>query len=110
MTRLGNVALRAFPVYLLLLVILAVFAQSNQRYAQRHVQLIRERTNVLEQLAVQRTNTAFYTGPLAISAWASERGMVAAPNVVNTTTADPRPAPERPGELGTVMEVRTIWR
>lgn len=110
MTRLSNVALRAFPVYLLLIIVLAVFAQSNQRYAQRHVNLIRERTSVLEQLAVQRTNTAFYTGPLAISAWAANRGMIAAPNATNTSTTEPHPAPARPGELGSIMEVQTIWR
>lgn len=110
MRRLGRVALQAFPLYLTLLVVLAVFAEINQERAALHLSLIRERTNVLEQLAVQRTNTARVTGPLAVTEWATNQGMIAAPNITLTRTAEPLAAPDRPGVLEHVQEVRTVWR
>lgn len=110
MTRLKTIAIQLFPVYILLLLALAVFAESNQVKADRHVRLIRERTAVLEDLALQRTATATLTGPLAINSWASARGMTAAPNVTALVTVAPHPAPAKPGMLTNVMEVRTIWR
>lgn len=110
MRRLSRVALQAFPLYLVLLVVLAIFAETNQQRALLHLTLIRERTNVLEQLAIQRTNTARVTGPLAITQWATERGMIAAPNQTITRSAEPLAAPDRPGILERIQEVRTVWR
>ena len=110
MYRLARVALQAFPLYLVLLIVLAVFAETNQQRAITHITLIRERTNVLEHLAVQRTATARVTGPLAITQWATAHGMIAAPNQTITRTTGPLAAPDRPGVLARIQEVRTVWR
>lgn len=109
MSRVASRLRRAVPIYLGLLLVLAFLGATNQRLLARELDLMNERERARRELVELRAEAAAVQGPLAVSRWAQERGMVPAPEVEGTEHVMPSPAPELP-EAREGLEVRTVWR
>lgn len=100
---------RFVPAYVLLLLALAALGSVNQsRLAERTALLERKEALRLEVVGL-RAEAATVDGPLAVSQWAQDRGMVPAPEVDRTRHMLSVPAPE-PVRAAEGLEVRTVWR
>lgn len=108
MTPLG---IRAVLVYAVLVLTLAMLGAHGQQRYLAHAELIDAKDEALITLAARRAEAAAVNGPLAITRWAREHGMVPAPEAADVIQV--APSPLRPPErtfLPVVLEVRTVWR
>lgn len=95
--------------YIVLLLALAATGGYSQRLYLRQASLIGQKANLQATISELRAEAAPINGPLAISAWAKARGMVAASQALDTRTVAPGPGPTVSTETGAV-EVYTLWR
>jgi hypothetical protein len=104
-------ARRLTALYLALLLLLAALgAYGQQRFLHQATLLERKDAAVIE-LAVARSAAAGIQGPLAVTHWARERGMVPAPDALDVIPVAPSPLPPPSRTLATpTLEVRTVWR
>ncbi len=108
MTPLALRVVGAFAALLLLLA--AVGSYGQQRFLDQAALLAHKDAAVIE-LAAARSAAASVQGPLAVTHWARERGMVPAPDASDVIAVAPSPLPPpsrvlRPPSL----EVVTVWR
>lgn len=108
MTRLARRLVAAFVVALLALAALGSYAQQRLLH---QATLLRAKERAIVEVAVARSAAAAVNGPLAVSRWARERGMVSAPNAPDVIAVAPSPLPP-PTRTVTPpsLEVRTVWR
>jgi len=104
-------ARRLSLVYVALLIALAVLGGHTQQRLLHQAQLLRTKDAAIIELAAARSAAASVNGPLAVSRWARERGMVSAPEAqdVIAVAPSPLPPPQRP-TITPSLEVRTVWR
>jgi len=104
-------ARRLVALYLAMLLLLAaVGALGQQRFLHQAALLERKDTAVIE-LAVARSGAAGIQGPLAVTQWARDRGMVPAPDALDVIRVAPSPLAPPTRTLATPsLEVRTVWR
>lgn len=100
---------RAVPAYLVLLLILAALGAHNQARLDRELALMEAREIARTEIVELRARAAAIQGPLAVSSWAQDHGMVPAPEIETLRHVMPFPAPE-PERDETGLEVRTVWR
>lgn len=100
---------RAVPAYLVLLLALAALGAVNQGHLEREVALMEAREAARVEIVELRARAAAVQGPLAVSRWAQEHGMVPAPETTSLRHVMPVPAPE-PEAAESGLEVRTVWR
>lgn len=100
---------RFVPAYLVLLLALAVLGAWNQHRFDRQIALMDRKEALRLEVVDLRANTASVEGPLAVSRWAQEQGMVPAPEVDALVHLLSTPAPART-EPEEGLEVRTVWR
>lgn len=106
-----TLARRLVTLFLALLLTLAAIGAYGQQRFLDQARLLREKDAAVIDLAAARSAAATVQGPLAISRWARERGMVPAPDVgdVIPVAPSPLPPPARVVEAPS-LEVWTIWR
>lgn len=100
---------RAVPVYVTLLLILALIGAYNQRLYLRQLALMDQKEALIVRLTDLRSGAAQVSGPLAITSWARNQGMIPAPEgarVVRIAAQPPPVAPSPPSGL----ELTTRWR
>lgn len=100
---------RLLPAYLLLLLVLAALGSWNQHRFERQLELMDHKDALRLEVVELRARAASVEGPLAVSRWAQEQGMVPAPEVEDMIHLMPSPAPELTRPEGG-QEVRTVWR
>jgi hypothetical protein len=100
---------RLVPLYAALLLALAGVGALNQARFSQEARLIDRKDELYAQITELRAAAALVQGPLAVSDWAREQGMVPTPDVSNIRHVAPFPAP-RSEEPATGLEVRTAWR
>jgi len=105
------VAKRLAGLFVLLVLLLAgVGSYGQQRYLHQ-ARLLADKDQAVIELAAARSSAAAIQGPLAVTHWARNRGMVPAPDAPDVIPVAPSPIPpparviQPPG-----LEVRTIWR
>lgn len=99
----------ALPLYLCLLVALALLGVANQRHLAHQVDLMDEKDRLLADVAVARVDAAAVDGPEAVAAWAREAGMVGVPEAGTARLIAAARAPATT-HAEPVMELRTVWR
>lgn len=100
---------RALPIYLVLLLVLAALGGANQDRLSRELALMDAREAARLEIVELRARAASVEGPLAVSRWAQENGMVPAPEVDALVHVMPIPAPTL-ADARSHLEVRTVWR
>ena len=102
---------RLAALFLVLLLLLAAIGAYSQQRFLHQAQLLRDKDAAIIDLAVARSAAAAVQGPLAVSRWARERGMVPAPDALDVipVAPSPLPPPARAVEAPS-LEVWTIWR
>lgn len=103
-----RLARRAIPVYFGLLLLLSAAGLVNQTLYHHQTKLIDQRQKLLASVASLRIQAATVNGPLAVTQWADNHGMVPAPEASNVGAVAPGPAP-LPKLPGTGLEIRTVW-
>ncbi len=103
-------AARAIATYLVLLLALAALGSWNQRLLATELDALDQREALRREIVDLRAAAAAVQGPLAVAAWAQERGMVPAPEIERVDHVLPLPAPTVPPPPETGLEVRTVWR
>lgn len=103
-------AARAIAVYLALLLVLATLGGWNQRLLARELDAMDQREALRREIVDLRAAAAAVQGPLAVAAWAQDRGMVPAPEIDRVDHVLPLPAPSVAPLPETGLEVRTVWR
>lgn len=106
-----TLARRLAALFLALLLTLAAIGAYGQRRFLDQAQLLRDKDAAVIELAAARSAAAAVQGPLAISHWARERGMVPAPDALDVipVAPSPLPPPRRVIEAPS-LEVWTLWR
>lgn len=99
----------AIPLFLGLLIVLALLGVVNQRQYGEQLDLMRRKEQLLADVAVARPQAAVVNGPLAIAAWAAANGMVPIPEAREAQLIAPTPAPIFDDPLPS-LELRTSWR
>ena len=99
----------AIPLYITLLLGLALLGAASQSLMRRQRQLIASKQALQLHISELHSSTADITSPAAISSWAFARGMVPVPEGGNIVSVAPEPAPTPPSHP-TGLEMRTIWR
>ncbi len=108
MTRLAR---RLAALFALLLLLLAGIGSYGQQRYLHQARLLRAKDAAVIELAAARSAAAAIQGPLAVTHWARERGMVAAPDAPEVIPVAPSPLPPPEHVVPTPsLEVRTIWR
>jgi hypothetical protein len=103
-------AVRAIATYLVLLLALAALGAWNQHLLATELDAMDRREALRREIVDLRAAAAAVQGPLAVAAWAQERGMVPAPEIERVDHVLPLPAPTVPALPETGLEVRTVWR
>ena len=102
---------RLAALFLALVLLLAAIGAHGQQRFLHQAQLLREKDAAVIDLAAARSAAATVNGPLAISRWARERGMVPAPDALDVIPVAPSPLPPPARVVDTPsLEVWTIWR
>jgi hypothetical protein len=101
---------RLVLVYLTLLIALAALGAYNQALYRQHWTLLHLKQERQIELSSLRAEAAHITGPLAVRAWALERGMVSTPegHVEAQQVIAVRPPQITLPQGG--WEIRTVWR
>lgn len=99
----------ALPLYLCLLLVLALMGITNQRLLAEQVELMDQKDELLAEVARARVQAAEVNGPDAVAAWAVQAGMVAVPEAGAARLIAAAPAPEA-SHIEPVMELTTVWR
>lgn len=99
----------ALPLYLCLLLALAVIGIANQRLLTRQVDLIGAKESLQADVAVARLRAAGVAGPEAVARWAETAGMVTVPEAGSARLIAPAPAPQSTTREPT-LELNTVWR
>lgn len=99
----------ALPLYLFLLVVLALMGIVNQRLLAEQVDLMDQKDELLAEVASARIRAAEVDGPEAVAAWAAMAGMVAVPEAGAARLIAAAPAPEA-SHTEPVLELTTVWR
>jgi hypothetical protein len=104
-------ARRLVSVFVLALLTLAAVGSYAQQRFLHQAALLRAKDAAIVDVAVARSAAASVNGPLAITRWARERGMVSAPDAPDVIAVAPSPLPPPMRTLVTPsLEVRTVWR
>lgn len=104
-------ARRLALAYVVLLVALALLGAHAQQRLLHQAQLLRDKDVVIVEVASARAAATSVNGPLAVSRWARDRGMVSAPEALDVIAVAPTPLPPRDRPtLTPALEVRTVWR
>jgi hypothetical protein len=103
-------AVRAIASYLALLLVLAALGGWNQHLLARELAAMDQREALRREIVDLRAAAAAVQGPLAVAAWAQQRGMVPAPEIDRVDHVLPLPAPTVAPLPATGLEVRTVWR
>ncbi len=108
MTRLTR---RLATLFVLLLLLLAgVGSYGQQRYLHQ-ARLLGAKDAAVIELAAARSAAAAIQGPLAVTHWARQRGMVPAPDARDVIAVAPSPLPPPARAVHPPsLEIRTIWR
>lgn len=101
---------RAIAIYLLAVLGLAAMGAWNQRLLTTELNLMDRRETLRREIVDLRADAAAVQGPLAVAAWAQQRGMVPAPEVDRVEHVVALPAPQLPAPQAVGLEVRTVWR
>jgi hypothetical protein len=99
----------AIPLFLVLLIVLALLGVVNQRQFGAQLDLMNHKEQLLAQVAVARPQAAVVNGPQAVAAWAAANGMVPIPEAREAQLIAPTPAPLFDDPLPS-LELRTSWR
>lgn len=103
-------ARRGIPLYLAAML---VMAWTGSMHRDANLALRRADATIVElrdRIATLRVQASVVRGPAAVAAWATERGMVPAPDVDRVEHVMPFPAPLLEGSPTTGLEVTTSWR
>jgi hypothetical protein len=108
MSPLARIATASYMVLLLLLA--GIGATSQLRY-RTQAQLLDAKEQAIIELVTARAAAAAVNGPLAITTWARQAGMVPAPDAPQLDAVAPGiPAPNAPIPPSGSLEVVTVWR
>ncbi|HLU83391.1 MAG TPA: hypothetical protein VKZ43_08315 [Trueperaceae bacterium] len=99
----------AIPLFIVLLVALALLGVTNQRLYGEQLALMSHKEQLLSQVAIARPQAAVVNGPQAVATWATANGMVPIPEARAARLIAASPAPTFDDPLPT-LELRTIWR
>jgi ABC-type amino acid transport substrate-binding protein len=97
--------------YVVLLLALAVLGSVSQQRYRAQARLLVAKEEAIVALVTARADAAAVNGPLAVTTWARQAGMVPAPDARQVEAVAPGlaaptpPAPPAPG-----LEVATVWR
>lgn len=104
-------ARRLTALYLAMLLLLAALGGYGQQRFLHQAALLERKDAAVIDLAMARSAAAGIQGPLAVTHWARERGMVPAPDALDVIPVAPSPLPPPTRRLATpTLEVRTVWR
>lgn len=93
------------------LLLLAAVGSYGQQRLLHQAALLRHKDDAIVSLAEARSAAASVNGPLVVSRWARERGMVSAPDAPDAIAVAPSPLPPPTRTVITPgLEVRTVWR
>lgn len=101
---------RTIAAYVAMLLGLAALGAWNQHLLAEELDLMDRRETLRREIVDLRADAATIEGPLAVAAWAQDRGMVPAPEVDRVEHVLPLPAPVASPEQPVGLEVRTVWR
>jgi len=99
----------AIPLFITLLLALALLGVVNQRLYGEQLNLISRKQRLLSEVAIARPQAAVVSGPQAVAAWAVANGMVPIPEAREAQLIAPSPAPHFDDPLPS-LELRTVWR
>lgn len=99
----------ALPLYLCMMLALAIIGVANQRLLNQQVGLIDAKEGLLADVAAARPAAAAIDGPEAVANWAEANGMVILPEAGGASLVAPAPAPATT-VIEPTMELRTVWR
>ena len=99
----------ALPLYLCLLLLLALIGIANQRLLGEQVALLDVKQELQAELAAARLQAAAVDGPEAIAEWATANGMITVPEAGTARLVAPEPAPRFTIPEPT-LELSTVWR
>jgi ABC-type amino acid transport substrate-binding protein len=97
--------------YIVLLLALAVLGSASQQRFRAQARLLVAKEQAIVALVAARADAAAVNGPLAVTTWARQAGMVPAPDARQVEAVAPgfdAPTPPVPPSPG--LEVATVWR
>jgi len=98
-------------VYLITLLLLAGLGAISQLRYRAQAGLLSDKEQAILALASARAAAASVNGPLAVTTWAREAGMVPAPDAQRVEAVAPGlVAPTPPAPATPWLEVTTVWR
>lgn len=98
-------------VYLVALLLLAGLGATSQLRYRAQAALLVDKDQAILALASARAAAATVNGPLAVTTWAREAGMVPAPDAPRVEGVAPGlAAPTPPAPPTPWLEVTTVWR
>jgi len=104
-------ARHAAVLYVAALLVLAGLGAASQMRYRTQASLLNDKEQAIVDLAAARSAAAGVNGPLAVTTWARQAGMVPAPDAPNVEAAAagllPPPVATPPSPW---LEVRTVWR
>lgn len=100
---------RPVLAFLAVMLLLAAAGSVHQRTRIERAELLATKNALVAEMGDLRTAANRVRGPRAVRAWALERGMIPAPENVDTLAVAPL-APPLPTPPSTGLEVTTVWR
>jgi hypothetical protein len=97
--------------YIVLLLVLAVLGSASQQRFRAQARWLVAKEQAIVALVTARADAAAVNGPLAVTTWARQAGMVPAPDARQVEAVAPgldAPTPPVPPSPG--LEVVTVWR
>lgn len=99
----------ALPLFLTLLLVVALVGVVNQRLYATQLTLMGEKQGLIEAVAAARPRAALVNGPQVVADWASANGMVPIPEASAAFPIAAAPAPVFDDPVP-YLELRTVWR
>ena len=99
----------ALPLYLCLLLLLALVGIVNQGLFRTQVALLDSKQALQAEFAAAQLRAAGVAGPEAVAVWAESNGMVTVPEAGTARLVAPAPAPSFT-LLEPTLELNTVWR
>jgi hypothetical protein len=98
-------------VYVMLLLALAALGAASQQHYRAQARLLAAKEQAIVALVTARAEAAAVQGPLAVTTWARQAGMVPAPDASRVEAVAPGlAAPSPPVPPPPALEVVTVWR
>jgi len=97
--------------YIVLLLLLAGLGAASQLHYRTQARLLEAKEGAIVELVGARAAAAAVNGPLAVTTWARQAGMVPAPDAPQVEAVAPGlAAPRAPVPPSPALEVVTVWR